>query len=702
MTRPRSLRTTTIPLIAIALALAAPASASAATRFVDDNGDDQAGANDCTTQATPCKTVAQGIGQAANGETVDVSAGSYAQAVALGGGKSLQHVNFAGGDSGNAVIDGGGSQALTVSSDAGTVQGFTLRSAAGAVKAQGQVTLKDDTFDSPAASAPAVQLLAGSGGSLVDGSAFRDPSPGDYQLGIQLQNVSSATTVSNNTFADFGTAILVQGSRPTISRNTITGAYSANGIPGVGIWVIQDAIPKILLDTISEPGAGTAIGIVVAEDTATVQDTGADIEGTKILDHSPGISVNDTTSTVYLFSDLIARAADAGLVMSDNAPSGTGEGDVTARNVTIWGGTPAADVAIRGATLTMDSSIVGAGGINRDGEAHCSIIFSRGPFSGQSECNHFFTTANPGFRDPGAGDFHLKFSSPLIDKGNPASPFVGATDFDGDPRALDGDHNCSAVRDVGADEFVPPGPCVPAPPYQTRVLRRKGRDFNFRLFGERGGNYTVCVRSPRQINHRRVLCRGGRLRQVGPERFSDTMRWGTNFRFQGPGHYKVSWYRPATKKLLGPRKTFETNVCPPKPQLMDGIWHPSPRLRVIQPCGTITGVATSGGGVTRHDNDLVVHFHTGHGHGIRHMELIPRDKGHTRGSGKSPHPGEALQMTGVIVCDGFHGPVGHFEMHPVFRIKYLNRRNNPVRISGPQYGGTPGVNLPFPGWHPCP
>jgi hypothetical protein len=351
----------------------------------------------------------------------------------------------------------------------------------------------------------------------------------------------------------------------------------------------------------------------------------------------------------------------------------------------------------------MDSSIVGAGGINRTSTGgHCKITFSRGPVRGQSECNHFSSVVNPGLRDPAGNDFHLKFNSPLIDKGNPASPAVGAKDMDGDARALDGDRNCSAVRDIGADEFKPPSPCVPVPPYQTRVLKRRGRDFKFRIFGQRGGNYTVCVRSPRRINHRRVLCRGARLHRSAPKQYGDTMRWGTNFRFQGPGAYKVSWYRPANHALLGPRKRFNTTVCPPSSQLMDGVWHPSPRLRVIQSCVTITGVATAGGGITRHDNDQIVHFNATRGHNFAHMELIPRDKGHTRGTGKSPHPGEALQLTGVLVCDGFHGPVGHFEMHPVFRIKYLSRPNNPVAISGPQYGGTPGVNLPFPGWHPCP
>src|SRR5262245_25123461 len=49
--------------------------AHAADRFVATTGDDTA--NDCLTSASPCRTVAYGLVQAASGDTVKVARGSY-------------------------------------------------------------------------------------------------------------------------------------------------------------------------------------------------------------------------------------------------------------------------------------------------------------------------------------------------------------------------------------------------------------------------------------------------------------------------------------------------------------------------------------------------------------------------------------------------------------------------------------------------
>lgn len=60
---------------------------------------------------------------------------------------------------------------------------------------------------------------------------------------------------------------------------------------------------------------------------------------------------------------------------------------------------------------------------------------------------------DPGFLNPGDGDFHLLADSPCIDTG--CNWFVHSTDFEGDPRVLDGNSDGHAYADMGVDEYNP-------------------------------------------------------------------------------------------------------------------------------------------------------------------------------------------------------------------------------------------------------
>lgn len=64
------------------------------------------------------------------------------------------------------------------------------------------------------------------------------------------------------------------------------------------------------------------------------------------------------------------------------------------------------------------------------------------------------TTSAPVFVNPATGDFHLAMSSPGIDAAT--ADEAPATDLDGNPRPLDGNHDGTNAFDMGACEFIHP------------------------------------------------------------------------------------------------------------------------------------------------------------------------------------------------------------------------------------------------------
>ena len=96
MAERRQARLLVVPAaIAVALALASPA--TAATRFVDDGGNDNGGANTCLNAGWPCKTIGQAVTSAVANDTVQIAPGAYSESVTAPGTKPLAFVGPAAG-----------------------------------------------------------------------------------------------------------------------------------------------------------------------------------------------------------------------------------------------------------------------------------------------------------------------------------------------------------------------------------------------------------------------------------------------------------------------------------------------------------------------------------------------------------------------------------------------------------------------------
>jgi hypothetical protein len=387
-------------IICLLAPLALPTGAVAADSFVDDDG-----AGTSCTQAAPCPTIAEGITAAGAGETVHVANGTYDEAVTLGGDKSLV------GSGGNTVIDASGNADQTAS----------------------------------------VTVPAGGDGE-IRGFVFSDDGTGE-QYAIVASD--SSPTISTNDFAGFfyGVFALNAGASPTITGNEFTGAHSITTGNGSEIILHNGATGVIADNLFDDPGGTSPTGLILSGGGATVRRN-------TFINHL--VSVSNTTSPVSFEGDLITRANDLyAFCASDNGSDDPDVGDATLTNVTFWNNA-GSDICAVSVDLALDSTIV-QDAVGTFGTASCAISFSRGPTTTGSSCQTFQTGADPLFVDAAADDYHLSTSSPMLDAGNPAAP-VSPTDFEGDPRVLDGPDGgtctgADSVRDIGADELD----CRPPP-----------------------------------------------------------------------------------------------------------------------------------------------------------------------------------------------------------------------------------------------
>lgn len=457
---------------AIAVTLSLPASAAAADFYVDDDSGNNA--HPCTTQAAPCQTVASALAKAdavpGSADEIHVDGGAYnADNVKLGMGDSLREQNFNTGDSDNQAViatgASGGAIRVAAGEPAGTIEGFDFVRGAGGGEMMGAIYLLDEAT----VTANTITGMTSGVGGATTGIAVHDASPtirdnvltsgaGGGGYGISIGG-NSSPTVSQNTLSGLHYAVIQVGGTgaTTISQNTITGA--SNPLPNpdtAGINLQSGGTTTITGNSISspaQPNDAFNVGVVLAGFSAP---TSATLARNRVSGQTHAFRAIDATLT--LNSDI---AYDNTKGLSAYSDPGNPVYSIDARNVTFFDNERAGfgtkgDIGLGGdIALALDSSLLESP-IEADPESACSISFSRGPTTSGTPCQRFQTTAAPGFVNPATGDYHLGPLSPMIDAGNPIAPVApNHQDFDGDPRAQDGDCQPAAVRDIGADEAGP-------------------------------------------------------------------------------------------------------------------------------------------------------------------------------------------------------------------------------------------------------
>lgn len=151
-------------------------------------------------------------------------------------------------------------------------------------------------------------------------------------------------------------------------------------------------------------------------------------------------------TVVVATASLFAQNQGCGLLGENGSGAFTLNGCTVASNV--QGGLRGTS----GQQATIRNTILASNGNDLDLQATPTASFSDsadGDLLGQPGC----IAADPRFVAPGSGEFRLRFGSPCVDTGDPASS--GARDLLGHARPFDGDLDTQLAVDMGAFEFEP-------------------------------------------------------------------------------------------------------------------------------------------------------------------------------------------------------------------------------------------------------
>ena len=213
-------------------------------------------------------------------------------------------------------------------------------------------------------------------------------------------SVLSGFTITNGR-ADYGGGIRCS-SEPTITNCRIVGNRAERSGGGIFCAVRSCTVTNCMIIN------NTAIlggGIYISH--ARIQITNCTITGNRATSQGGGVYVNDSAANIT--------------------------------NSILWGDSPSEVLIEIGANA--EHPTIRYCDIEGDDVTGTTIIHLDPLFVDVSAPN------------PAKWDLHLLPSSPCIDTGNNVAPGLPATDFEGDPRKIDGDGNGTAIADMGADEY---------------------------------------------------------------------------------------------------------------------------------------------------------------------------------------------------------------------------------------------------------
>jgi parallel beta-helix repeat protein len=391
-------------------------------------------------------TIQAAINAANNGDTVLVAPGTY-----------VENINFNG-------------KAITVKSSAGPAATIIDGNTNGSV-----VTFNTNETTSSVLS----------GFTIRNGlSSFSSPGLG-FGGGIYISGASPTITgnvITGNQAAQ-GTGIAVQGASPIIQNNKISENTNIpccvpGGLGGGGILLLDTVSPQILNNLITNNTLDGAEGgglTLYSAGTPTIQGnliSGNSVSGLEPAAVGGGMWIVNFSNPLIVQNIIVGNSADqgAGIVSSPSTYNG-GSGTLLVNNTIannnarqLFGSA----LQVGGTTVLFNNLIIGM-------PNQSAVDCGAGSPAPAFQFNDVFAppaspygrnctdqtgqngniSSDPLFMNVASSDFHLKQGSPAIDAGNNSAPNLPQTDYDGNPRIVDGNNDGVATVDLGAFELVP-------------------------------------------------------------------------------------------------------------------------------------------------------------------------------------------------------------------------------------------------------
>jgi hypothetical protein len=449
-------------LVATALTLGAAADASAATWYANAS----ANGSSCTL-FDQCKTIAQAVGKAGDGDTIRIAAGTYTESV-----KTAKRLVFHGNGLGSGQFLAGATFVRATT----TGPAFEL-TAGGTVR---DMFVQGANTSSPAKAENALE--------------FSPQTAGQTSLRYIVTNV--VATAGNVPPANIsaGAALSVDPAGRAVGVG-VTDSLFLGGLGGSSTVYLAEPDTFATFDGVNVNANGQDSGVELGGatfrmDGGTIRKASgsalAMVGGTASVDRAAltgdhfGAKLIHNTSTLTARDSLIAGDNAGGAVGIEVGPADTLS--VTGSTVIARGPSPDSAVSIFSAAgndavvhavdtafraIPTDLSIApdvkvdqsgGGSAVFDPSHSYYGAILSSGatvppPGSGSN------VGGDPGFTDAQGGDYTLAPGSALVDRGDPGAVLAGELDLPGALRSLDGDGKCPAAPDIGAYER-PAVPCT--------------------------------------------------------------------------------------------------------------------------------------------------------------------------------------------------------------------------------------------------